>query len=194
MHRLDWTNQQVLFYLRFESGGQSGRTSIGFPALCTVGAAELASPPVSGSTALFSTAIESAFFSSALPVVTDEVVQFVSGFKFGDDVDCAPAGPAIKATLSTATSIRITFSLTKPFTVSGKNVPSEFHQFEIFAIDAVRSVSGHDYSSHRDNHHGQGGEHDTNQFQSALVCHRELPFNTEKNPAGVPARAFPSLW
>jgi hypothetical protein len=112
------------FYLRFESGGQSGRTSIGFPALCTVGAAELASPPVSGSTALFSTAIESAFFSPALPVVTDEVVQFVSGFKFGGDVDCAPAGPAIKATLSTAASIRIAFSLTKPFTVSGKNVPS----------------------------------------------------------------------
>jgi hypothetical protein len=45
-------------YFGFESGGQSGRTSIGLPPLCTVGAAELACPPADGRMALFSIAIE----------------------------------------------------------------------------------------------------------------------------------------
>lgn len=42
----------------FVSGGQSVRTSIGLPSLCTVGAAELECPPASGKTALFSIAID----------------------------------------------------------------------------------------------------------------------------------------
>ena len=81
-----------------------------FPPLCTVGAAELDSPPASGSTALFSMAIEFDFFSPALPVVTDEVVQFVSGFRFDGDVDCAAAGAAIKEVISKAALMRIASS------------------------------------------------------------------------------------
>jgi hypothetical protein len=62
-----------------ESGGQSGATFIGLLPLCTVGAAEFA-PPASGSTALFSAAIEFAVFSSPLPdVAAGDVVQAVSG-------------------------------------------------------------------------------------------------------------------
>jgi hypothetical protein len=67
-------------YLALESGGQSLATCIGFPPLCTVGAAEL-DPPASGRTALFSTAIEFDVFSSPWPeVAAGEVVQLVSGF------------------------------------------------------------------------------------------------------------------
>ena len=50
-------------YFALESGGQSLATCIGFPPLCTVGAAEL-EPPASGTIALFSTAIEFDVFSS----------------------------------------------------------------------------------------------------------------------------------
>jgi hypothetical protein len=53
-------------YFPLESGGQSVRTSIGLPPLCTVGAAELA-PPASGKIALFSTAMEFDVFSTPLP-------------------------------------------------------------------------------------------------------------------------------
>src|SRR3954471_4407134 len=50
------------------------------PPLCPVGAAEFA-PPASGTTALFSAAIEFAVFSSPRPVVAaGDVVQAVSGF------------------------------------------------------------------------------------------------------------------
>ncbi len=45
-------------YFGFDSGGQSGRTFIGEPPLCTVGAAELACPPADGRMALFSIAME----------------------------------------------------------------------------------------------------------------------------------------
>src|SRR5689334_15704352 len=66
-------------YFGLESGGQSGDTLSGLPPLCTVGAAEF-DPPASGNTALFSTAIELAVFSSPLPVVAvGDVVQAVSG-------------------------------------------------------------------------------------------------------------------
>src|SRR5262249_48375679 len=62
------------------SGGQSGRTSIGLPSLCTVGAAEPACPPADGRMALFSIAVESGVLS-ALPVggADDAVLQLVSG-------------------------------------------------------------------------------------------------------------------
>jgi hypothetical protein len=69
-------------YFGLESGGHSGRTAMGLPPCCTVGAAEPDSPPASGNTALFSIAMEFDLFSPALPVVTGEVVQFVSGFAF----------------------------------------------------------------------------------------------------------------
>ena len=63
----------------------------GLPPLCTVGAAEFA-PPASGSTALFSTDIEFAVFSSPLPVVAaGDVVQAVSGLASDVPVDCAAA-------------------------------------------------------------------------------------------------------
>jgi hypothetical protein len=53
---------------------------MGFPPLCTVGAAEFA-PPASGTIALFSIAIEFDVFSSPLPVVAaGDVVQLVSCF------------------------------------------------------------------------------------------------------------------
>jgi len=74
-----------------ESGGQSGDTFSGLPPLCTVGAAEF-EPPASGNTALFSTAIEFAVFSSPWPVVAaGDVVQAVSGFAPEVPVDWAAA-------------------------------------------------------------------------------------------------------
>ena len=70
-------------YLLLESGGQSERTSIGLPPLCTVGAAESA-PPASGKIALFSTAMELDVFSTPLPeFAAGDVVQLVSVFTFG---------------------------------------------------------------------------------------------------------------
>jgi hypothetical protein len=80
-------------YFGLESGGQSGRTAMGLPPLCTVGAAEF-EPPASGRTALFSTAIELAVFSSPRPTVAaEEVVQLVSGFPLGGEAVCAAAAP-----------------------------------------------------------------------------------------------------
>ena len=95
-------------YLGFESGGQSGDTLSGLPPLCTVGAAEFA-PPASGSTALFSTDIEFAVFSSPLPVVAaGDVVQAVSGSGFAPDVplDWAAAALTLNATAKIAAATR----------------------------------------------------------------------------------------
>jgi hypothetical protein len=94
-------------YFGLESGGQSGLTVNGLPPLCTVGAAEFA-PPASGSTALFSTAIELAVFSSPLPVVAaDEVVHAVSGLSAEAAVDWAAAGLALNAAAKIAPATRI---------------------------------------------------------------------------------------
>jgi hypothetical protein len=63
------------------------------PPLCTVGAAEF-EPPASGSTALFSTAIEFEVFSSPLPeVAAPVVVQLVSGLPPDGAAVCAAAAP-----------------------------------------------------------------------------------------------------
>jgi hypothetical protein len=79
-------------------------TCIGFPPLCTVGAAEL-EPPASGRIALFSTAIEFDVFSSPWPeVAAGEVVQLVSGF-CPVVAGCAMAAPVSEAA-RTATAIR----------------------------------------------------------------------------------------
>jgi hypothetical protein len=81
-------------YFGLESGGQSGRASIGLLPLCTVGAAEF-EPPASGRTALFSTAMEFDVFSLPLPdVAAEDVVQLVSCFSLDGVVDWATAGPA----------------------------------------------------------------------------------------------------
>jgi hypothetical protein len=96
-------------HLGFESGGQSGDTFSGLPPLCTVGAAEFA-PPASGSTALFSTDIEFAVFSSPLPVVAaGDVVQAVSGLSPDVPVDCAAAALTLNspATIAAATRIMV---------------------------------------------------------------------------------------
>ena len=80
-------------YFGLESGGQSGRASMGLPPLCTVGAADF-EPPASGRTALFSTAMEFDVLSPALPdVAAVEVVQLVSCFSLDGAVDWATAGP-----------------------------------------------------------------------------------------------------
>src|SRR5947209_20290074 len=88
-----------------ESGGHSERTSSGLPALCTVGAAEFEWPPASGSTALFSIAMEFWVFSPPLPAVALPVVvvQLVSGLLAGAVV-CAAAVPpnSIPATIAAA--------------------------------------------------------------------------------------------
>jgi hypothetical protein len=95
------------FYFGFESGGQSGDTFSGLPPLCTVGAAEFA-PPASGSTALFSTDIEFAVFSSPLPVVAaGDVVQAVSGFASDVPVDWAAAAPTLKSPAIIAAATRV---------------------------------------------------------------------------------------
>jgi len=79
-------------------------TCIGFPPLCTVGAAEL-EPPASGRIALFSTAIEFDVFSSPWPeVAAGEVVQLVSGF-CPVVAGCAMAAPVSEAA-RTAAAIR----------------------------------------------------------------------------------------
>jgi hypothetical protein len=91
-------------YFALESGGQSLATCIGFPPLCTVGAAEL-EPPASGRIALFSTAIEFDVFSSPWPeVAAGKVVQLVSGF-CPVAAGCAMAAPVSEAA-RTAAAIR----------------------------------------------------------------------------------------
>src|SRR5260370_36095754 len=83
---------QVYFCL--ESGGQSGRASIGLLPLCTVGAAEF-EPPASCRTALFSTAMEFNVLSLPLPDVAAEGVgQLVSCFSLDVAVDWATADPS----------------------------------------------------------------------------------------------------
>jgi hypothetical protein len=96
-------------YFGLESGGQSGDTFNGLPPLCTVGAAESA-PPASGRTALFSTAIELAVFSSPLPVVAaGDVVHAVSGLSPEAAVDWAAAGLTLNspATIAAATRVMV---------------------------------------------------------------------------------------
>jgi len=93
-------------YLLLESGGQSVRTSIGLPPLCTVGAAESA-PPASGKIALFSTAMEFDVFSTPLPeFAADDVVQLVSVFTFGAAGGSAYAATAINGPEKIAASVR----------------------------------------------------------------------------------------
>jgi hypothetical protein len=93
--------------LGFESGGQSGLTFSGLPPLCTVGAAEFA-PPASGSTALFSAAIELAVFSSPLPVVAaGDVVQAVSGFASDVPEDWAAAALTLNSPARIAAATRV---------------------------------------------------------------------------------------
>ena len=92
-------------YFGLESGGQSGLTFSGLPPLCTVGAAEFA-PPASGNTALFSTAIEFAVFSSPLPV---DVVHAVSGLSPDAAVDWAAAVLTLNAAAKIAAAMRIIF-------------------------------------------------------------------------------------
>ena len=96
-------------YFGLESGGQSGLTFSGLPPLCTVGAAEFA-PPASGSTALFSTAIEFAVFSSPLPVVAaGDVVHAVSGLSPEAAVDWAAAALTLNRPARIAAAMRIIF-------------------------------------------------------------------------------------
>jgi hypothetical protein len=79
---------------------------MGFPPLCTVGAAEF-EPPASGRIALFSIAMEFEVFSPALPeVAVDDVVQLVSCFSLEGAVDWATAVPATTNPAKTATAIR----------------------------------------------------------------------------------------
>jgi hypothetical protein len=93
--------------LGFESGGQSGDTFSGLSPLCTVGAADLA-PPASGSTALFSTAIEFAVFSAPLPVVAaGDVVQAVSGLAPDVPVDWAAAALTLNSPARIAAATRV---------------------------------------------------------------------------------------
>src|SRR5262245_22003955 len=94
-------------YFGLESGGQSRATFSGLSPLCTVGAAEF-EPPASGTTALFSMAIEFAVFSSPCPdVAADDVVQAVSGLLSDAVVDCATAVPALNAPTRIAAATRI---------------------------------------------------------------------------------------
>jgi hypothetical protein len=68
-------------------------------------------------------------------------------------------------------------------------------QFDIFAIDAARGVTGHHDSRRRDNHHGQSGEHETNQFQGALVCHCSASFRRRSEKPGRRSdQGLSSLW
>jgi hypothetical protein len=94
-----------LRHFGLESGGQFGSTLSGLPPLCTVGAAEL-EPPASGNTALFSTAMEFAVFSSPLPdVAAGDVVQAVSCLSAEGAVDWAEAAltPITVARIAAAT-------------------------------------------------------------------------------------------
>src|SRR5882757_9364922 len=102
---------RAIGYFGLVSGGQSERTSIGLPPLCTVGAAELA-PPASGKIALFSTAMEFDVFLSPLPdVAALEVVQLVSDFSL-DGAGSANVAPTNNdAARAAATTRKITISL-----------------------------------------------------------------------------------
>ena len=82
---------------------------MGFPPLCTVGAAEFA-PPASGTIALFSIAIEFDVFSSPLPVVAaGDVVQLVSCFSLDGLVVWAFADATTNDAAMTAVAKRIIF-------------------------------------------------------------------------------------
>jgi hypothetical protein len=105
-------------YFGLESGGQFGSTFSGLPPLCTVGAAE-SDPPASGSTALFSMAMELAVFSSPLPVVAaGDVVHAVSGLSLEAAVDCAAA------VLTLNIPARITAGMRIIIFSSGRKVPT----------------------------------------------------------------------
>src|SRR3954453_13182583 len=97
------------------SGGHSERTSSGLPALCTVGAAEPECPPASGSTALFSIAIEFWVLSSPLPEVALPVVvvQLVSGL-------LPAAGAGVCAAAVPANSIPATIAAARPIMFSSR--------------------------------------------------------------------------
>jgi hypothetical protein len=73
-----------------------------------------------------------------------------------------------------------------------RELVTKVHQFEIFAIDAARGVTGHHDSRRRDNHQGQSGEHDADQFQGAFVCHCKTSFQgrprkTRRTDSGLSA-------
>lgn len=73
-----------------ESGGHSDPATIGFPPLCTVGAAEL-EPPALGRIALFPIAMD--VFSSARADASEpDVVQLVAGFSLECVIDWAAKG------------------------------------------------------------------------------------------------------
>ena len=55
--------------------------------------------------------------------------------------------------------------------VHSRDLVTKVHPFDMFAIGAARGVAGHHDSCRRDNHQGQSGEHDADQFQGASVCH-----------------------
>ena len=98
-------------------------TCIGFPPLCTVGAAEL-EPPASGRIALFSTAIEFDVFSSSWPeVAAGEVVQLVSGF-CPVVAGCAMAAPVSEAA-RTAAAIRSSTQASGESRSAGRNVATQ---------------------------------------------------------------------
>jgi hypothetical protein len=93
-------------YFGLESGGQSGRASIGLPPLCTVGAAEF-EPPASGRTALFSTATEFDVLALPLPdVAAEDVVQL--GARKGSTIHFATASAHIAAHFTIAGSESLT--------------------------------------------------------------------------------------
>ena len=82
---------------------------MGFPPLCTVGAAEFA-PPASGTIALFSIAIEFDVFSSPLPVVAaGDVEQLVSCFSLDGLVVWAFAAATTNDAAIMAVAKRIIF-------------------------------------------------------------------------------------
>jgi hypothetical protein len=97
------------------SGGQSGRTCIGLPPSCTVGAAELACPPAEGRMAFLSIDMELPVLPVVWPpaevVAGDCGVQFVSDWFGAADV-CASAGVAasIANRPAAARCARIVFS------------------------------------------------------------------------------------
>jgi len=112
-------------YFGLESGGQSGRASMGFSPLCTVGAADF-EPPASGRTALFSTAMEFDVLSSALPdVAAVEVVQLVSCFSLDGVVDCASAGPTTNDPKTIAAPTRLIIFSRKVFINQERNVSGQ---------------------------------------------------------------------
>jgi hypothetical protein len=75
--------------------------------------------------------------------------------------------------------------------IHSRELVMEVHQLKIFAIGTARGVTGHHYSRRRDNHQGQSGKHDANQFQSALVCHRKASFQRRPRKARPTFRLGP---